>query len=266
MFLYQFQPSFFYTRDDIFTWLFMQIRLHQWLLFNPAGCMVSDILFYSAPMLFFQVVRHKPGWTTPAAVYLLIINWIYIQCYTLYPTNSIEGHLAWLLFPFIFMFRDKETFAVLFEGLRYFFLFFFCSSGIWKVVQGGVFNPAQMSGVLLFQHDTMLVSSPLYWQSRLVVFLIQHQTTGYLLYCCAAALQLLFLIGFFTKKFDRWLAAGFVIFLLMDYLVMRISYIEVLPLLLTLTVSFKGNAYNDEDKITLITGAGRKQFKKHSNM
>jgi len=228
------QPSFFYTRPDVFTWAFMQTGLHRWLLNNPNGCMLFDVLFYTAPAIYFLHYRNSKNTAYISAIYMLVINWVYVQCYTLYATNSIEGHLAWLLFPLVFMPKKEEGFYVLFDGLRYFFLFFFASAGLWKLRQGGVFNPAEMSGVLLYQHSQLLTSSPDYWQTKLILWLIQHKFIGYALYLSATLFELSFIVGFFTKRFDRVLLLLFLLFLVMDYIVMRIPYFEVGPLLLTL--------------------------------
>ncbi len=234
MLLYQIQPSFFYNRQDAVTWVFMQTGLHQWLLNNTAGCMLFDVLFYSAPALYFFHYRYKPYTAYISAIWMLLINWAYVQCYTLYPSNSIEGHTAWLLFPLVFMAKKEETFEVLFEGLRYFFLFFFASAALWKIRQGGVFNHLEMSGVLLYQHKQLLTSSPNYWQSKLIMWLVRNPWPAYLLYISTTLIELFFAVGFFTKKLDRLLVGLFILFLIMDHLVMRIPYYEVLPLLLTL--------------------------------
>ena len=234
MFLYQLQPSFFYTRQDVFTWLFMQTGLHQWLLSNRGGCMLFDVLFYTAPCIYFLHYRYNKNTAYLSALLMLVINWVYVQCYTLYPSNSIEGHVAWLLFPLCFIARKDETFYILFESLRYFFLYFFVSAGLWKLRQGGVFNSQQMSGVLLYQHKQLLTSSPGYWQAKFIMWLVRNVWVGYLLYLLATMAELSFVAGFFTKKLDRLLAIVFILFLLMDHLVMRIPYYEVVALALTL--------------------------------
>ena len=234
MLLFQMQPSFFYTRADVFTWVFMQTGLHKWLLNNTAGCLVFDVLFYTIPAVYFLHYRNSKTTAYISAVAMLLINWVYVQCYTLYATNSIEGHVAWLLFPFVFMPKKDETFEVLFNGLRYFLLFFFASAGLWKLRQGGVFNPAEMSGILLYQHTQLLTNSPLYWQSKLILWLIQHRYIAYILYLLNTLIELSFIIGFFTKKYDKALLILFLLFLVMDYFVMRIPYFEIAPLLLTL--------------------------------
>ena len=233
-FLYQLEPSFFYTRKDLFTWFFMQTGLHQWLLNNPPGWIMLDILFYSMPMLYLILFLYKKSTSVVIVILMLLTNWCYVQCYTLYPSNSIEGHIAWLFFPFLFLANDEKTFKLLFEGLRYFFLYFFVSAGIWKLVQGGVFNLAEMSGVLLYQHNQLLSSSPGYWQTDLISYLVLHTQLSYFLYLSATLLELFFIIGFFTKKYDRFLAILFVLFLIADYYLMRIPYFELTPLLLTL--------------------------------
>lgn len=236
--LYQLQPAFFYTRQDLFTWLLMQTGLHQWLLNNKAGWLLFDLLFYSMPIIYLLLYRYKKNSASLAAIVMLIINWSYVQCYTLYPTTSIEAHIAWLLFPVLFITKKEKTFTLLFEGLRYFLLFFFVSTAVWKFVQGGIFNSNEMSGVLLLQHNQLLTNSPGYWQTNMLYYLIQHPSLSYLLYLSATLLEAIFIIGFFTKKHDRILALLCITFLMADLLVMRIAYFEITPLLLTLLLKF----------------------------
>jgi hypothetical protein len=237
MFLYQMQPSFFYTREDIFSWVLMTTGIHQWLLNNKGSWVLWDAFFYTAPILFYLVYRKLNAFTKYAAIAMLLINWLYVQCYVLYPTNSIEGHIAWLLFPIVFIPSNEKTFDLLFGGLRYFFLFFFVSAGIWKLAQGGFFYTNQMSNILLLQHKELLLTTPQHWYAKCISFLIANPVFGYLLYLGAAIAELIFAVGFFTKRFDKWLMLTFVMFLIFDHFIMRIPYYEVLPLLLTLLFS-----------------------------
>lgn len=234
MFLYQLHPFFLVNRPDIFTWIFLETGLPHWLLNNPVGCVGMDTVFYILPLVYLLVYEWKPGISRYVALLMLLVNWAYVQCYTLVPSNSIEGHTAWLLFPIAFFASDQKTFQLLFGGLRYFFLYFLVSAGIWKFVQGGIFDLSQMSGVLLYQHKELLTNSPGYWQSRMILFFILHRKLSYLLYLSATLLELSFLAGFFTRRFDRILLAAFLLFLVADYIVMRIPYFEMLPFVLTL--------------------------------
>src|SRR5436190_17577130 len=132
LFLYQIEPAFFYTRQDLITWLFMQTGVHQWLLNNARGWILFDALFYSMPLLYLVIYNYAKKFSSIVAIAMLLVNWCYVQCYTLYPSNSIEAHIAWLLFPIAFIPQNKKTFQLLLEGLRYFFLYFFVSAGVWK--------------------------------------------------------------------------------------------------------------------------------------
>jgi hypothetical protein len=236
MWLFQLQPKVFLNRFDGFTWLFMKTGLHQWLIDNPAGWTISDMMFYSMPLIFFLSHNIYRTGATATAFIMLLINWTYVQCYTLYPSDSIEAHTAWLLFPVAFLASNAKTFRLLTEGLRYFFLFAIASAGIWKIVSGSIFNMQQMSGVLLYQHADLLSTSPGYWQADMIQWLIGHPSASYLLYLAATLLELVFIIGFFTKKYDRLLIIAFIVFLLFDHLVMRIPYYEWLPYLVLLRI------------------------------
>lgn len=237
LWLFQVAPYFFVNRFDGIAWLFMQTGIHQWLINNKAGWWLFDLAFYSMPLIYYAAYSFNQKLITATALCWLIINWLYVQFYTLYPTNSIEGHVAWLLMPVLFAARRLKTFYFLMHGLRYFFLFFFASAAIWKLRQDGFFNPQQMTGILLMQHGTYLVSAPQSWFTAFVYGLIQHERVGYALYIAATLLEFTFIIGFFTRRYDKWLIVAFVLFLLMDLLVMRIPYFEILPLSLPLLYS-----------------------------
>jgi hypothetical protein len=237
MWMVQAAPHFFTIPFDGTAWLLMQTGIHQLLLDNPAGWLVADLLFYGFPLFYLACYLKWTRLLLPAAVLWLVVNTVYVICYTLYPTNSAESHTAWILFPLLFATIHLRSFYLLMHGLRYFFLFFFASAGLWKLYQGGAFHLHQMSGVLLQQHAHQLAASPLHWYSRFIYFIIHHPVLGYCLYLAGTLLELCFAIGIFTRQFDRWLIVAFVLFLVMDLLLMKIPYFETLPLLLPLLFS-----------------------------
>lgn len=234
MWLYQHDPFIFRTRFDGITWLFMQTRLHQLLLHQQGGFLLMDILFYAMPLMYYKVYKNAPKYMMFAGFIMLLVNWFYVQLYTLYPTNSMEGHVGWLLFPVLLMMKDLRTFYYVFHGLRYFFLYFFVSAGLWKIYEGGVFNFSQMSNLLLYQHKEQLVSSSGDWYTSFIYGLVKHPFVSYTLYLLATAAELIFITGFFTRRFDRWLIMVFLVFVAADLLVMKINYFEVLPFLVPL--------------------------------
>lgn len=231
--LYQVDPVFFFPRPDGITWLFMETGFHKILIRFPFLFRVMDLFFYGFPLFFAWVRWIAPKRTLVVALIWLIINWVYVQAYCLFPTNSIEAHIAWLFFPLLFATKSLNGFYLMMHGLRYYFLFFFFSAGIWKLVAGGAFEPLQMSGILLEQHKDWLLYAGDYWQAKLIRQLIEWPLAGFVLYWISLLIELSFGIGFITKKLDKLLIVFFIGFLAFDYLIMRIPYFEVSPFLLT---------------------------------
>ena len=241
MFLYQLQPAFIYHRFDAFTWLFTLTGLPQHLRQNTTACMIADALYYATPALVFWASTQSKRWMNISAIAMLVINWCYLQCYPLYGITSIEGYTGWLLMPLLFVVRSPRLFDLLLQGGRYFFLFFFASAGIWKLVQGGLLYPDQMSGVLLYQHKELFTQQPYGLHAKLL-WEVTNSGWGYFLYLAATLAEMVFVIGFFTKRFDRWLIAIFLLFLVIDHWLMRIPYYETLPWLITLWFSRRTTA------------------------
>jgi hypothetical protein len=243
--LFQVDPFMFTARFDGTTWLLMITGFHLWALKFAWVNYMWDVLFYGFPVIYAFVFLRNNQLAAKLSWIWLVINWLYVQVYTLYPTNSIEGHTAWLFFPLLFATQSLRSFYLVMHGLRYFFLFFFFSAGVWKLAQGGAFDPVQMSAILMEQHKDFLISSPGYWQSKLIYFLIEMPLISFSLYWIGILVELSFIVGFFTRRYDRLLIALFMLFLLFDYLVMRIPYFEVLPYLLTLLYSHFGLPENE---------------------
>ncbi len=237
IFLYQMQPSFINTRMDVFTWFFMYTGLHKSLLNNHMGWLILDCVFMLLPLACFMLFRLKSKWSGVISWLWVIFNWIYIQCYTLYPTNSIEAHLAWLLLPVLFTCTTLRGFYLSYHFFRYFFLWFMVSAGLWKIWQQGFFNYEEMSAIILMQHKEFLASSIGNWFSDLSFWLLRNQGVGYILYVSSAIIELLFVTGFFTRRFDRWLIVLYILFFIMDVLLMRIKYWEMAPFIVTLCYS-----------------------------
>gem|GEM_PF-2959832 len=67
------------------------------------------------------------------------------------------------------------------------------------------------------------------WFVQLIKYLINHTLLSFVLYWLVILAELLFLIGLFTKKYDKlllWILIGFIVF---DYFLMEINYFSWLP-------------------------------------
>ena len=142
--LFQIEPQLYSTRFDLSTWLLMNTGVHQLLLNNRTALLTFDLVFYSLPLIYWLVYKRSIRAASFVAVAMLVFNFIYLQCYSLYPANSIESFTAWMVFPLLLMTTTLPGFYFVLKSIRYFFLFFFFSSGVWIIIQVGLFNIAQM--------------------------------------------------------------------------------------------------------------------------
>ena len=225
MFLYQLQPIFFFTTLDFTTWLVMLTNLHKWLLQESWRLVLADVVFYILPLIYYLVSIKKIRITFITAFIMLLANYSYVTIYCSYPSNSLHGHIAWLFFPFLFMCQSLRSFWFLLNGLRYYFLYFFFSAGIWKLAQQGFFYIETMSGVLQSQHKSLLTDSGKESvRADIYNWLITHPVISSLFYRAATLSELFFGVGFFTRKYDSILAFIFLLFLIFNVLIMRIDY------------------------------------------
>jgi len=169
------------------------------------------------------------------AASLAFLFGLYILIIYCFPTLSIRKYLGLVLIPIAFTFVSKKRFYSYLELMRYYVLFVFTSASMWKIIRGVVWDPTHMQLSLKAQHIDNIVNWPDHYITQLILTIIDNPAYCSMLFIAAVISQLSFAIGFFTKKYDRLLAILLIIFIISDYLVMRIEYWEFivfLPLLL----------------------------------
>lgn len=235
--LSQVVPVFFWNKIDLTTWIIQATGFHKILLNNFWLCLIVDVVYFLFPFIYLFAYIKKPAIKKPVGCLFFLCSLVYSVVYCCYPIDSIETHIAVMVFPIVFIPMSLKGFEFMLQAVRYLFLFFFFSAGVWKLALGGFFNFQQMSGIILFQHKELLVladPSPMYDFYR---WLITHPAASYWLYFLITLIELSFVIGFFTKKCDNTFLAIYFIFLIMNSLIMRIDYWRTLPFLLCLYYS-----------------------------
>lgn len=237
-FLYQIEPPFFFNNLDITTWLVELTNIQHFIIYCKEFRIVFDSIFYLLPILYLFAFRINPKASLIFAFVMLVSNIIYATVFCIFPTASIEGFIAVILMPTLFLTYSLKSFWFVFHALRYYFIYFFFTAGVWKFIQGGVFFDQQMSNILVSQHQELFVASN--ESSTLLQFykwLIINPDLSYWLYFMATIVELVFILGFITRRFDKWLILLFLLFLFFDYIIMQINYIVVLPFIITLYYS-----------------------------
>jgi len=222
--LSQFNPVFFINHLDLTRNMLFLPDVQHAVIRNLTVRISLDLLFISTPLGFLVACLYNSRWQYAVAVLLTGVNFVYCMLLTSMTMLSIEGFIAWMLVPLVFTVSVPSTFYYMVKLMRYFFLLIFFSAGCWKLRAGGFFNSEQMSGILLRQHAAYLYSAPGAWYSRFIEWLIVHQNISRSIYLVAGFIELFFIVGFVTKKFDRLLIGLFLLFLILNYFVMGINY------------------------------------------
>lgn len=220
--LHQLKPVFFFNRLDFSLNILFLTGIQQTVIKNYSFQYVLDSLFLLLPLLMVFSVNGKKQ------VYLALLNSVFNIIYALTLSSvtplSIEGFVGWIFLPLLFIFSTERGFYFSVQIIRYIFILIFFSAGLWKIRAGGIFNMEQMSATLLIQHAAYITQAPTDWFTRCINYLVIHKELSYLLYLISTIAELVFVIGFFTRKFDKILILIFLIFILFDFLLMRINY------------------------------------------
>lgn len=230
--LHQLKPLFFLNRLDVTLNLLFLTGIQKSVIHNQTFRLLLDVLYLLFPLLLLYSINRK------IQPYIALLNSVFNLVYTLmlstFSALSIEGFMGWILLPLLFVFKSERGFYYLLNTMRYIFLLIFFSTGLWKLRAGGVFNLEEMSGILVKQHAAYISQQPNDWFANFIHYLVVHYKTAYLLYLATVMVELSFVVGFFTKKFDKLLMVLFLLFVLFDFILMRINYFSWVAFLLCL--------------------------------
>jgi hypothetical protein len=222
--LAQKQPLFFINYLDVTRNIFMLTGLHKLIVSSQAVCVLLDLLYLLLPCFLTYLVYFEKRGNKFLAIATSIYTLFYAVFFTLFSYIHIDYFIACVFIPLLFFAKSDEGFYYGLHSLRTIFIIIFLSAGLWKLSRGGVFNMEEMSGILVQQHKQYLWNNPNTILSSIYYFLIENKVASYTLYLLAEIAELVFAIGLFTKKYDHQLAVIFILFLIMDLLLMQISY------------------------------------------
>ncbi|MBL0308720.1 MAG: hypothetical protein IPP77_03270 [Bacteroidetes bacterium] len=222
------QPLFlFKERESAYLWL-LSSGVPQWISSNTIAAVTFDSALFLFPMLFLLSQRRV------FSVLFSILLLFYFMTFNLVTGHHYHSLTGLIVITIPFWFRKEEKFHVAWELARYYLLYIFASAALWKITRGSAFYEPQLSEILKSQQLYLLIQQPDSLHARLVQYLIANVQISHALLLANVVLQLSFVVGFFTKRFDSilfWLA---ILFCIANYLVMSIFSFELLILNLSL--------------------------------
>jgi hypothetical protein len=217
-------PSIFIPRQDPLLWLWQFLEMPALMTGNLA--LGFDLLLLVLAFAAWFLAYKKKQNQVLTTLFLLVL-WSYILSVFAYPSLSVRKYLGLSIIPVLFLLKPSRQ-HFFWELLRYYVLFIFSSSALWKLGRGSVLHSGQMQAIIEGQVAANMVHFPNAWYTKVGVWLLSNPSLLDPLFIGATIMQLTFLIGFLTKRYDRTLAILLVVFIICDYWIMRIEYWEFL--------------------------------------
>ena len=228
LFLGMLHPVYSFQEKELCYRVFLTSHLAQSITNSNLLSAIFDLSLFAFPALF--LLTRKKIFVIVFSIVLLI----YFFTYNLVTGHHYHGLVGVLLITIPFWMKNETRFHLLWETVRYYWLYIFASAALWKILRGSFFYTEQLSNILKSQQLDLLLQKPDSLQTHIVQYLIANPHVSHWVLATNVIVQLSFLIGFFTKKYDSLLFVLAIVFCVANYFVMNIVSAELLILNLTL--------------------------------
>ena len=224
---------FFSIGVDPFSWLLFgagvpqTIVAHHWM-----GSLLSlSIIFLLILLIIF------PRQYIYAVLLFILLICLYVTLTGYLTHRNFQTGMFLVLLPFLFTKNNSKQFA--WEAIRYFLLFFYVSSGLLKIWNHSFNDVSLFSQHLAAQFAPYYLEENLGFRTSINLYLIQHTAVAYGLMIAATAIELSMLVGFFTRRWDKWLGIALLVFHLANWCVMDIAPIGHLSFICILFLQYE---------------------------
>lgn len=216
-FSYLYGNGFFSLEADPVPWIFYLANIPQFITTHQWLGIVLDISVIGLLLLFIRnPFDHK------LAILLFILLLLFYV--------TFMGHLAHHNYQFgfclifiPFMFKNDMSRRLAFEATRYFLLFFYLSAAILKIWYGTFSNTAHLSHLVSGQFTPYFLEGNTGIRTSVNFYLSSHHLVSYSLFIASIILELVSLVGFFSKSFDKLIAVLVLLFHFTNWFIMDIA-------------------------------------------
>jgi hypothetical protein len=208
---------FFNIGVDPFYWLFFLLKIPQFIVAHQWIGIIIDSLLLLGLILFIKA----PG-NNKLALFLFLLMLCFYITLTGYLTHR-NYQFGFVLVFFPFAFRNVTSKMLAYEALRYFLLFFYFSSALFKITGGNFFDENILSTFLKGQFAPYYLEGNTGWRTDLNGYLVDHSSVSYFLFVVGVLIELSAVLGFFTKKFDTKIAVLLILFHSANWILMDIA-------------------------------------------
>lgn len=234
--MHQFEaPVLSYPSINLTYWLFLLLQIPQFLTSNFFIALIADIILLSSCICL--IIWPKKYFL---AIIFTIGYWLNYMGYCL--VNAYQPSVyAPLLVCLPAMFKQSLNFSLCFWAVRLWACFLYFEAGFLKVLRGGIFHLHQMVNSIKLTLSLYLAQVPVdSINLDIKYFLIAYPVFAQSLYIAATVLELTFLIGFFTRKFDWLLLSLFLLFHSTNQYILNMPFLSHQVLFVCCFINWQG--------------------------
>jgi hypothetical protein len=214
------QPVLIAPGSDNSFWLLHILNIPQFLLHHYWAALVFDIVLTCSCIICIIITQQRLFcWITVIAVWILFIAY-----------SSAAGkpyaQIGYLLAPIPFIVLSNQKFDMLWNLFRYWVCFLYFTAGVYKIYYGGFGYNHNMSNILLQDNAEWFAFNREGLSYNMIHYLVENHGISQWFYRIATFFDLALVIGFFTKRFDKWLLTGLLFFHIGNFFLLHISFVE----------------------------------------
>ena len=218
---------------DPFFWAIYIAKFPQTILKNLwLGILCDVCIILSLIFLIYNPYKNKI-----AAVLFCLLLIFYFSYMSLIGSRNYMTGFFLVLIPFIFY--ENKNKQISFEAIRYFILFFYFSAALIKIQQNNIYDVHYFSNILINQLKPYYLEQNLSIRTDVNLYLIAHPSFSRTLFLVGTLLEFIPLVGFFTKRYDHYLATAILIFHCINWFIMDIAPVGQIAFICTLYFSRK---------------------------
>ncbi len=213
---------------DLSYWIFKLLDIQFFVMNDPTYSILFGILLFLSCIVLI-IIPDNYGF---AIMFTILIFLMSINI-NLYIGHSMHYLGTMVIVPIAFWARSKRSFALLWEGVRYYACWVYASAFIWKIVLGAFWQ--WDAGVLTFKNNfaTFLYLNPTGYLTDVYYWFLDYPALLNIGHKIVLLAESVFIIGFFTKKMDRWLILAALFIFLTTLFFADVFFIENLIIIFT---------------------------------
>lgn len=214
------QPPLKYPGSDNTVWAVMASGIYQFFVQHKWAAILFDVVLIASCMLVIIFPQKK---------YLPIIpivgGWL-MYIFFCGTAGKQYAQIGFLITPVAFLAFAPPKFNLLWNAVRYWVCFLYVFAGVSKMLYGGFGFAENMSNIVMQDNAQSFVFLQKGFWFNIHSYFIEHPGVAQWLYQLAAIVEAACLIGFFTKKYDKWLLMALIIFHVGNLFLLNISFVE----------------------------------------